>query len=291
MSDSRPWETGDERARWEGYLDPNTGILRNLVGARTWEDLRVIEDDLVEARAHQLLERPIEGTYDLAHIQAIHHQLFQDVYPWAGENRTVNIAKGQPFAQHENIVPFTQHLAAEISRANRLHGTSSEQFAHQLANFYNQLNDIHPFREGNGRTQRTFWDQLAADAQKDIDWQKVHGRENDLASMEGRAGNLAPLHSMFQKIVTDKQAAETSSRPQTMAERQTQILAQAKIAGMLSGTGPLTARDRKTLEQSSIKPLTREQLHERRAERDKETRSGDSASRSDYRAQGQERGD
>lgn len=291
MSDSRPWETGDERARWEGYLDPNTGILRNLVGARTWEQLRVIEDDLVEARAHQLLERPIEGNYDLAHVQAIHHQLFQDVYPWAGENRTVNIVKGQPFARLENIEPFTQHLATEISRANRLHGTSSEQFAHQLASFYNQLNDIHPFREGNGRTQRTFWDQLAMDAEKSLDWQKVHGRENDLASMEARAGNLAPLHSMFQKIVTEKQTPEASSQPRTMAERETQILDQAKRAGMLSGTGPLTVRDQKTLREASVKPLTRKQLRERLAEKSKDIRSGDSTGRSDYRRHGQERGD
>ncbi|MHA7306053.1 Fic/DOC family protein [Arthrobacter sp. TMN-49] len=204
MSSPHPWETGDERERWNGYLDPDTGILRNLVNARTGEQLRVREDDFVEFRTMQLRQRPITGNFDLTHVQAIHQQLFQDVYPWAGNIRTVNIVKGQPFAQRENIQPFTQHLAAEISASNRLRGVSSEQFAHQLAGFYNQLNDIHPFREGNGRTQRTFWDQLAADAGKSIGWREVHGQENDLASMEGRTGNLAPLHSMFQQIVTDK---------------------------------------------------------------------------------------
>ncbi|MDJ0315768.1 Fic family protein [Arthrobacter antibioticus] len=125
MSSSQSWEVGDEQEPWNGYLDPNTGILRNLVDASTWEELRVIEADMVEAQAVQLSERTIEGTYDLVHVQSIHQHLFQDVYPWAGDIRTVNIIKGQPFAQTENIEPFTQHLAAEISRANRLHGTSS----------------------------------------------------------------------------------------------------------------------------------------------------------------------
>ncbi len=94
----QPWEVGDHPQRWQGYLDPDTGVLRNLVGARSLEQLHIIEDDLVEARTIELLEKPVQGTYDLAHIQGIHRQLFQDVYPWAGELRTVNMEKGRPFA-------------------------------------------------------------------------------------------------------------------------------------------------------------------------------------------------
>ena len=89
-----PWRAGDMRARWEGYLDPNTGILLNLVGAQSSPELRRCEDDFVEWRALELRDAPVPQTFDLAHLQELHRRLFQDVYPWAGECRTVDMGKG-----------------------------------------------------------------------------------------------------------------------------------------------------------------------------------------------------
>lgn len=74
-------------------MDPSTGILRNLVGAQTWGELRRREDVRVEARVIELLTRPVPQTFDLDHLQALHRHLFQDVYPWAGELRTVDMGK------------------------------------------------------------------------------------------------------------------------------------------------------------------------------------------------------
>ena len=72
----------------------------------------------------------------------------------------------------------------------------------RLAYFYEQVNFIHPFREGNGRTQRVFWNRVAADAGYFIDWSQVVGDELDKASVEGREHhNLEPLEEMFSRIV------------------------------------------------------------------------------------------
>lgn len=75
------------------YLDPETGVLRNKIGARRSEALHKAEGDLSFARMIQLLDRPPAPTGDLTELRAIHRHLFQDVYEWAGELRTVDIRK------------------------------------------------------------------------------------------------------------------------------------------------------------------------------------------------------
>lgn len=184
----QPWEIGDHPQRWQGYLDPETGILRNLVGARSLVDLHAIEDNVVEARTIELLENPVQASYNLAHNQRIHRHLFQDIYPWAAERRTVNMERGRPFAEVSRIGEYGDYIAAEVRAANFLKETGPEQFVDKLADFYNQLNDIHPFREGNGRSQRILWDQLADGEGKTIDWIDVDGEQVDRASERGRAG-------------------------------------------------------------------------------------------------------
>jgi fido (protein-threonine AMPylation protein) len=92
-----PWDTGDLEQNWQGYFVPGTSVLRNRVGARTLSALRDAENDLVEARVIELRESPDllgDRSYDLAYLRAIHRQLFQDVYVWAGDARTVGIEKG-----------------------------------------------------------------------------------------------------------------------------------------------------------------------------------------------------
>lgn len=92
-----PWDTGDIERNWQGYFVPGTGILRNRVGARTADELRDAENDLVETRLIELREDPNlvgQRSYDLDYLQRIHQHLFQDVYEWAGELRTVGIEKG-----------------------------------------------------------------------------------------------------------------------------------------------------------------------------------------------------
>lgn len=89
MIEGKPWEIGTEHQRWDGYLDPDTWdpevgapVLRNLVGARTYDELRQAEDVLVPMRAAELADLGLPATFDLDGLRSIHRQLFQDVYEY-----------------------------------------------------------------------------------------------------------------------------------------------------------------------------------------------------------------
>jgi hypothetical protein len=119
-----PWDTGDLDRNWRGYFIPGTSILRNRVGAQTVDGLRDAENDLVETRVIELREAPDllgDRSYDLAYLKAIHRQLFQDVYDWAGDVRTVGIEKGdESFCPPGSIGQPMDHVAAKIHRLRQL---------------------------------------------------------------------------------------------------------------------------------------------------------------------------
>jgi hypothetical protein len=184
------------------YLDLETGILRNFAGANTQEKLRKAETDV--AGMAELTLDDIPRSNNLAELQAIHKALFGKIYDWAGEIRTVDIRKGSEefFLFVFQIPEGAKFVFDGLAKENTLKDLSKEDFVKRLAYFYEQVNFIHPFREGNGRTQRVFWNRVAADAGYFIDWSQVVGDELDKASVEGREHhNLEPLEEMFSRIV------------------------------------------------------------------------------------------
>lgn len=126
------------------YIDPDTGLLRNLVGARTQDTLDRAEGTMVATRAIQLADHPIRATGDLEEFRAIHRQLFQDVYPWAGEVRTVDIRKNVDGAKHFLSVSVidrgSMFAAGELRDDNMLRGTDRDQFIDRLSYHYDQWN-------------------------------------------------------------------------------------------------------------------------------------------------------
>lgn len=191
------------------YLDPTTGLLRNQVGARTRTDLDAAEAHLTAARAVELVDTPIRATRDLSEFRAIHRHLFQDVYEWAGELRTVDLRKNVAGAEHFLPVSMIDRAAGfaadELRHDGMLRGLPRERFVDRLSYHYDQWNYIHPFREGNGRTQRLFWNRVAADAGWNLDWRSVQGAVNDAASRAAaESRDLGPLRAMFDQIVTER---------------------------------------------------------------------------------------
>src|SRR5215213_9112749 len=181
----------------DSYIDPATGTLRNLLGARTDEELHQLESNVTAAALYRLNLNPVAGSYDLDHLCAIHAELFKDVYPWAGRIRTVEIAKGEPFRLAETIVETSNALFNHLAAEDHLRGLDLYSFTDHVSAYYAALNHIHPFREGNGRTQRAFLSQLARDAGYDILWERLDSRVNVAACREAIHNDLEPLQVAF----------------------------------------------------------------------------------------------
>jgi len=188
------------------YLDSDIDDLRNLLGARSSDQLRALEPQAVFANELELAGIDIARDNDLTEVRALHAQLFKGVYDWAGQLRTVDIKKNHDGAEFFLPVAFIERasgfLFVELAKESGLQGFDRDPFVQRLAYYYDQLNYIHPFREGNGRTQRVFWARVAADAGHLIDWDAVVGDENDRASRAAMEDDdRGPLIAMLDRIV------------------------------------------------------------------------------------------
>lgn len=185
------------------YTDPATGLLRNSLGIIDRDALAAAEADITTARLARLAARPIPGRYDLPHLQAIHKEIFGSIYPWAGQIRTVEIAKeNTQFCRAGMIHNFAEDVFGRLARKDHhLQGLGREDFVTKLADLYGDINALHPFREGNGRTQRAFLAQLAADAGHRLDWTGMDPERNRLASIASITGPNGPLRMMLADLV------------------------------------------------------------------------------------------
>ncbi len=190
------------------YIDPNSGILRNRFNVKDLDELSRIEADYAAVGITELIETDYQLTYTIDDFKFIHKLLFQDVYDWAGEIRTVEIRKlnrsdSEIFAPSALIEQNFFFSMQELADDKNLKGLTDLQFAKRLAYHFNNINYIHPFREGNGRTQRVFWSLAAKEANHLIDWRLIDGEEMNRASEIGRMEfNTKPLEAMFAKIVS-----------------------------------------------------------------------------------------
>jgi cell filamentation protein len=143
------------------YTDPKTGLLRNLLNITDHDVLLFVESGAVTKRLQELYENPIkiEGICSLFEI---HRQLFQDIYIWAGKKRTVEISKDGkqffPTSHFDNAFKYIDQLIIEFKKIPK---DNKKLLAKKLAEILDNINYLHPFREGNGRTQREFLRLLA----------------------------------------------------------------------------------------------------------------------------------
>jgi cell filamentation protein len=144
------------------YVYPGSTVLRNLPGLRDAGALAEREAQASTLRLAQLAASGLEVAYDLPHLQRFHRFTFQDIYPWAGELRSIRLAKpGSMFALPEHIASYAAEVLHQLVDEQHLRGLPRERFAERLAHYYAEVNAVHPFREGNGRAQRAFLRQLA----------------------------------------------------------------------------------------------------------------------------------
>lgn len=179
---------------------PDSDVLINLPDLQNAEALEQFEMEAVGKRS---LERPPEGKFDAAHYRALHGQLFGDVYSWAGDYRTVLTWKGQSrFAQPSFIPKLMKDIFARLQSAPFLPGSGDvEAFVALAAEFLGDLNHVHPFREGNGRTQLTFLRMLGQRAGHPFRAENVEAEEFLKAMIESYYGRMEPLIDELERML------------------------------------------------------------------------------------------
>ena len=168
------------------YVYKNTHVLINKFGITDGDFLDATERFFTVFREKQLRDNPIKGNFDYDHLKKIHGFIFQDVYDWAGQERIVNISKGGTvFCPVQSIQPFAESIFNDLKKQNYFKGLSQEVFAVKAAHLFSDINELHPFREGNGRTQREFMRELALNAGYELDLNKVPKKLMMDASIQG----------------------------------------------------------------------------------------------------------
>lgn len=185
------------------YVYPGTDVLKNLRGLRDPDTLRRYEAQVVRLRELELRQQPVAPPFNRRQLQRVHKHLFQDVYEWAGELRTVKISKaGIPFAAPMYITQEADRVFRQLSSADHFRGLPRDEFVEQLAYFLGEINAIHPFREGNGRTQRELCRQISLHAGWALDFDAMDPVENIDASIEATLRSPRRLEVMLDKLIT-----------------------------------------------------------------------------------------
>ena len=188
------------------YCYPGTNILKNKLNIQNLERLHEAERDYSSIRQVELYKQGISGDFSLKHLCSIHKQLFQDIYPWAGKIRTVDISKGTIFCLVQFIENQFTWIYQQLKKENFLKDiTDKIEMANRLAYYLGEINMIHPFREGNGRTQRIYIEQLCINNGRfEIDFTGVTKDEMIAASIQSAKVDNDLLEKLIYKCLIQK---------------------------------------------------------------------------------------
>ena len=182
---------------------PETTVLINKLGIRDKSLLDEVEATLVSTKTVLWENNPLKNTYDFTHYKAIHQFLFEDLYDWAGQIRTVDISKkGTIFCPSTDIEEQAYRVFGRLLKYELYVNLDREEYLTEIVDFYCLTNLLHPFREGNGRTQRIFIAELINKAgYKDFNFASVNGDLLMIATIQSANGVTDLLKELFKKLI------------------------------------------------------------------------------------------
>lgn len=183
------------------YCYPNADVLMNKLGITDQKKLCDFERRLTMLRIIELIDKPIKENFDFNHLKMIHKYIFQDLYDWAGEVRKVDIAKGNMFCNMRFIDSQAEEIFGKLKKEKYLARLSEDEFIKKLAFYFSEINALHPFREGNGRSQREFIRSLALKNGYIICFAKIPVGEMLKASQESFLCEYDSMEFLFRSCI------------------------------------------------------------------------------------------
>lgn len=181
-----------------------TTCLINKLGIRDDKVLERVEAEITFAKSVLLERNSVIGNFDFEHFKEIHKFLFSDLYDFAGEIRTVDISKKRTrFLSAGQIEQTAEKLFSKVA-SGVLDDLPFDEFVKEIATLYNEVNFLHPFREGNGRTQRIYFTQLIRKYGYDINFSDIDTDFLMIATIQASGGVLDFLIEFFEESIVAK---------------------------------------------------------------------------------------
>ncbi|HHW94746.1 MAG TPA: cell filamentation protein Fic [Mogibacterium sp.] len=183
------------------YCYPGTNVLINKLNIKDSSVLSEVEGKLSSLRIHQMEKTPITGNFDLLHLQAIHRFIFQDIYEWAGELRTLEIHKENSFCMAMQIPAYANDIFSRLKQDKYLNNLDRDNFILKLSALFSDINALQLFREGNGRTQREFIKLLVRYNGYDINFSHVSDDDMIQASISSFYKDIDLMNYLIRKCL------------------------------------------------------------------------------------------
>jgi cell filamentation protein len=187
----------------EDYCYPQTDVLKNKLGIKDDNALTIAEREITSLKLLKLYNMPAMGEFNFETLCKIHKIIFEDIYEWAGLIRQGDfLSKGNSiFCRGQYIVENAKIIFKNILRENNLCGLKKSKFIERMAYYMGEINALHPFREGNGRTAREFFRQLSLNAKYTLDFTKTEKEELLTADIEAFNGKYDTLINILEKVI------------------------------------------------------------------------------------------
>lgn len=185
------------------YCYPDSDVLRNILNIENNSELKEAEEVLTELAAIQIEFDP--PPYNLDYLRSIHQQLFEDLYKWAGDLRTIDLTKGTTrFCNVNRIVPEADKQFKALKKASYFISYKRGSLVEAVAELYIELNMVHPFREGNGRVQRILFEHIIINCGFEFDLEGITQHEWVDANIAGVGCNYTPMIELFDRCIGEK---------------------------------------------------------------------------------------
>jgi len=190
----------------EGYCYPGTDVLINKLGIKDDNALTTAEREITSLKLLMLNNMPTMKTFNFNFLCKIHKIIFEDIFEWAGLIRRGDfLSKGNSiFCRGQYIEENAKIIMDNLQKEKYLCGLDKSKFIERMAYYMGEINALHPFREGNGRTSREFFRQLSLNANYTLDFGKTEKEELLAADIEAFNGQYEKLTKILEKTVSGK---------------------------------------------------------------------------------------